>query len=400
MPSRVVRLRLPSKYHQYLSSDNKSTDDKSIYNPSRPRPRSHKPGEYLQEEWREKDRYHNWVEKYLSRIETRQHNLSLSQMMNRTPKLMTTSPEEELHFRNTLPIISENLIITTSDGSPLLVFLKGGLLDPWWKEKKPKIRSHLEKAVRDLLLVYKPPKSSPDSRVAEWKSSAKSDHEYYGRYYFGVWTAQGHKEVVPTEHTRRAGYKSNAATNLYRTLAPVSQTVGILFEAIDKHMYDRYCANYNRLVEYTDLYGLHFSKRDCWATLGLLVNWEVAPHFDKQDAKDGYVADLVTGQFEGGELVVPELGVQIALQPDDVIFMRSRLLEHFLAPFRGERYAFVYFQHQNLFEESNDKKNQPQSLRGVMDAKVEEKSQPAKEFVGAETRASKRLRLSRGDLEP
>ncbi|KAI9783275.1 MAG: hypothetical protein M1816_001450 [Peltula sp. TS41687] len=302
-----------------------------------------------------KEHYHKWLGKgYLSRIRLKQHNLSLEQMMNRPARVMTKSAEEEAHFRNTLPIIRENLIVTTSDGCSLLVFLKGGLLEPWRTEQKPEIRSRLDKAVQDLLSVYEPPKSSPDSRDVKWRCQAKADHKYHGKYYF--------------DHTRRAGYKSNAVTNLYRTLAPVTQTIGILFEGIDKPAYDRYSANYKRLAQHTDLYGLHFSKRDCWTTLGLLINWVAGPHFDKQDAKDGYVADLVTGQSTGGELVIPELGVRIALQPDDVLFMRSRLLEHFLAPFSGERYAFIYFQHQNLFEESNDTKNQAQSI-GVMDAR-------------------------------
>lgn len=392
MSSKVIRLRLPSTY---IPSNERPT-----YTPSIPPARSQREHEYLSEEWQEKERYHTWLgKKYLPRIETRQHNLSLEQMMNRPAKVMTKSAEGEAHFRNTLPIICENLIITTSDGCPLLVFLKGGLLEPWRPEQKREIRSRLDKAVQDLLSVYKPPKTAPDSRDAKWRSQAATDHKYHGRYYFGVWTAQGHKDVVLTDHTRSAGYKSNAVTNLYRTLAPVAQTIGILFEGIDKPAYDRYCANYKRLAQNTDLYGLHFSKRDCWATLGLLINCIIGPHFDRQDAKDGYVADFTTGEFTGGELVIPELSVQIALQPNDIVFMRSRLLEHFLAPFSGERYAFIYFQHENLFEESNDAKDQSQSI-GVMDAKDKETSQSVEEIGGLETRARKRRRqLLRGDIE-
>ncbi|KAI9780820.1 MAG: hypothetical protein M1816_002656 [Peltula sp. TS41687] len=355
MPSKVVRLRLPSTYIPSNPSKEGAT-----YTPSRPPARSQQKDEYLSEEWQEKEKYHSWLGKrYLSRIETRQHNLSLEQMMNRPAQVMTKGAKEETCFRSTLPIICEDLIITTSDGCPLLVFLKGGLLEPWRPEQKIEIRSRLNKAVQDLLSVYKPPKPSPD--------------------------AQGHKDVVLTDHTRKAGYKSNAAITLYRTLAPVAQTIGILFEGIDKPAYDRYCGNYERLARNTDLYGLHFSKRDCWATLGLLVNWMVGPHFDRQDPKDGYVADLVSGSFTGGELVIPELSVQIALQPGDILLMRSRLLEHFLAPFSGERYAFIYFQHQDLFE---DVKSRPRRT-GALDAKDKEKVQSGKEIGGPETRARK-----------
>ena len=201
--------------------------------------------------------------------------------------------------------------------------------------------------------------------------------------------------------TRSAGFKSSAATKFYRAVAPIVQTIGILFEGIDKPLYDRYCTNFPRLQQSTDLHALHFTKRDCWPTLGLLINWVVAPHFDRRDAKDGYVCDTVTGSFTGGELVVPELGVQIALKPDDVLFMRSRLLEHFLAPFRGERYAFIYFHHQDLFETPSkyDEEQSPSAEKEVGGSKkdLEEKEEEKESVIeaeagGPETWARKRRR--------
>lgn len=81
---------------------------------------------------------------------------------------------------------------------------------------------------------------------------------------------------------------------------------------------------------------------------------------------------MVAGEFTGGELVVPELKVQVALQPNDVIFIRSRLLEHFLAPFSGTRYVFVSFHHASLFEQ------------------VDENEEQVHQRVGPETRAMKK----------
>lgn len=66
-------------------------------------------------------------------------------------------------------------------------------------------------------------------------------------------------------------------------------------------------------------------------------------HKDTGDVKDGWAVMYTWGRFEGKETVEPELEVQLRVQEGDAIFLRSAILEHFVAPFAAESAATVFF---------------------------------------------------------
>ena len=43
----------------------------------------------------------------------------------------------------------------------------------------------------------------------------------------------------------------------------------------------------------------------------------------------------------------PSIDVKLAFQPGDVVFFRSAVLEHFIAPCTLPRSSFVFFSHSN-----------------------------------------------------
>ena len=68
------------------------------------------------------------------------------------------------------------------------------------------------------------------------------------------------------------------------------------------------------------------------------------------------------GDFSGGYLALPDLRVKLDFKPGDIIFFRSRLLEHFITDFEGERSNMVFFTHENVLKygmeaEEGDKRN-------------------------------------------
>jgi len=68
--------------------------------------------------------------------------------------------------------------------------------------------------------------------------------------------------------------------------------------------------------------------------------------------EDGWVADICFGDFEGGHLEIPQLGIELQLEPDDVLFMRSKTLVHAVGKVKtGLRYSMVYFTHSGMIEE-------------------------------------------------
>lgn len=51
-------------------------------------------------------------------------------------------------------------------------------------------------------------------------------------------------------------------------------------------------------------------------------------HCDVRNTEDVWIADVAFGDFKGGNLEVPQLGLKIKLKPPRVVFMRSKLLWH------------------------------------------------------------------------
>ncbi|GJN87062.1 hypothetical protein Rhopal_000006-T1 [Rhodotorula paludigena] len=84
-----------------------------------------------------------------------------------------------------------------------------------------------------------------------------------------------------------------------------------------------------------------------WSGVALLRNAEVDPHFDSNDARYGWIAETVAGDFSGGEMFLPQLGIVVPVRPGNVLLMRSGLLEHCVLPCTGERCAVVAFRHES-----------------------------------------------------
>ena len=84
------------------------------------------------------------------------------------------------------------------------------------------------------------------------------------------------------------------------------------------------------------------SRRACFHGLALLRNLQVDAHKDRSDVPNGWVAMVCLGDFSGGYLALPDLGVKLDFKPGDIILFRSRLLEHFVTDFEGDRSSIVF----------------------------------------------------------
>ncbi len=57
------------------------------------------------------------------------------------------------------------------------------------------------------------------------------------------------------------------------------------------------------------------------------------------------------GQFKGGDLLLPSIGMRIETSPGDLLFFNSSALMHANAPVtEGYRYSMVFFSHQEFYE--------------------------------------------------
>jgi hypothetical protein len=125
--------------------------------------------------------------------------------------------------------------------------------------------------------------------------------------------------------------------------------MSLLFEAIDSNAFNQYRQAYEGWLKETALPMIHTTTRACFLGMAVVVNKRVGPHKDVGDVRDGWVAMMAVGNYKGGAVVLPALGIQLQHEPGDVIFFRSAVLEHFVAPFEGDRAAVVFFTKNDLF---------------------------------------------------
>jgi hypothetical protein len=311
----------------------------------------------LPDEWEEWGRFGKMMWKiYRQHLPvTTKNDINFHEMMERPNPNVTTSLDEAQKYESTLPTINEDRVFKSEDDTMLAVFLKGGLIRPWKTDENQRetLLPQITEAVNNLTEEYPPPRpKEKDSRHISHAQECKK-HKKYGVYHFCFWKQQGHSNGKPTlsADILKGATIFEAVSEFHRKVAPLIQTISRLFEPLDPGLYQRYREDYTTWLHKSTLGAIHTCNRTCFLGMALLINLRVEPHKDKQDVKEGWVAMTCIGNFTGGNLVLPALGVQLQHEAGDVIFFRSAVLEHWVAPFKGERTAFVFFTKANMFED-------------------------------------------------
>ena len=165
------------------------------------------------------------------------------------------------------------------------------------------------------------------------------------------WVATGQhgvQEPVLSKDSLSSATKLEITRQFFVNIAPLTQAVSLLFSAVDKKVHAKYVGTYQQALRTGALRIMTATNRACFQGLVVVRNLAAQPHKDGSDYKKGWVAMCCFGDFTGGELVIPVLGMKFRFQPGDVIFFRSTLLEHYVLPFIGDRTSLVFFTHHNL----------------------------------------------------
>ena len=75
-------------------------------------------------------------------------------------------------------------------------------------------------------------------------------------------------------------------------------------------------------------------------------------HIDRDDDKYGFCWLVPLGDWEGGDVIFPQLNIRVKLKPENILAFRSNLLIHSNLPCFGVRHSLVFFTHNNLFSET------------------------------------------------
>src|SRR5262249_29123558 len=86
-----------------------------------------------------------------------------------------------------------------------------------------------------------------------------------------------------------------------------------------------------------------------WAAVALNIDFPSQPHLDSRDCKHGLCWVIPFGNWEGGNLQLHDLDVEVALRPGDVVAFRSTAIRHSNTAYTGIRNSLVLFSHNSLF---------------------------------------------------
>jgi len=75
------------------------------------------------------------------------------------------------------------------------------------------------------------------------------------------------------------------------------------------------------------------------------------PHKDNNDCKNAFCMIVVFGEFEGGDLVLSEIGIVIEIKCGYIVLIRSALLEHFNLHVLNNRFSVVYYLKKTFYNE-------------------------------------------------
>jgi hypothetical protein len=271
-------------------------------------------------------------------------NINFDKLMEASNSNVTTTNDEAAELGDLLPLLSRSKIttFTSEDNQRLLTFIPDALHGVWHKDRARHLLGSINRAVDTLHDGYKAPVPNDKRHFFQDIPVDKP----YGVYHFCLWKKQGYPNSDPlcSAHIcNRGSERLNLVFDFFQAIAPLIQTVGILFASVDRELYQKYFDTYNAWCKNKIYQVFQVADRACFLGLAVLRNARVGPHKDNNDIKDGWVAMFCFGKWDGGELVVPALKVKIPFQQGDMIFMRSAVFEHWVQPFAGHRTSFVFF---------------------------------------------------------
>ena len=82
----------------------------------------------------------------------------------------------------------------------------------------------------------------------------------------------------------------------------------------------------------------------------ILFNRKSGLHNDQSDPHLAWAILLALGNFKGGYIRVPALGLRARLEPGDAIFIRGRVLKHEIEAWSGgQRISIPHFTHTSVW---------------------------------------------------
>jgi hypothetical protein len=103
---------------------------------------------------------------------------------------------------------------------------------------------------------------------------------------------------------------------------------------------------------------------------GREVLWNVRSqlHSDRQDPVFSWAILCIFGDFKGGYLYMPNLGLRIRMEPGDIVFIKGRVLRHEVEEWSGgQRISVPHFTHTSVWKMVKEIEDQLDTDEGTID---------------------------------
>lgn len=133
----------------------------------------------------------------------------------------------------------------------------------------------------------------------------------------------------------------------FGALGACTEAVSFFFRLLEPELFDEYLSIVGEVRKFNQF--AHFETRkteEPFAMRALLVNLMTNEHKDHGDWQCGLAGLTVSGSFEGGDLLLRDLGIQIACPPGSVQLLRGRELRHSITKYSGRRFVVVHTNHE------------------------------------------------------
>lgn len=155
-----------------------------------------------------------------------------------------------------------------------------------------------------------------------------------------------HSEARKTDTSTQAEF--NACVRYMKDTAWEHEQISRLVKMVDTEgFHEEALARYQSLGQeklqhlYQGPEGIHLGSN-------FLVNVASGPHRDVGDMLTAWTTTNTWGAYTGGHLVLPELGLRIDQQPNDVTLMHARVLIHMITEITGNRICNVRYSNQHI----------------------------------------------------
>ncbi|KAL1847224.1 hypothetical protein Daus18300_014018 [Diaporthe australafricana] len=132
----------------------------------------------------------------------------------------------------------------------------------------------------------------------------------------------------------------------FGALGACTEAVSFFFRLLEPEMFAEYITIVEQVLGFSKFQFETRKTQEPFAMRALLINLMTNEHKDSGDWQCGLAALTAFGSFEGGDLLLGDLGLQIEAPPGCVQLIRGRELRHSISKYSGRRFVVVHTNHE------------------------------------------------------